>query len=144
MRIVADTNVLVSAAIKPSGRFLTNLRRGTFQLLVSDALLFELVDVLNRPRLRTKYHLTPEYIHAYLHLLRLRSEHVEPTESITACRDEHDNKLLELAVAGQADALVTHDNDLLVLHPFRDISVVSLADFWPLLATYKASDDQIL
>ena len=87
MRIVADTNVLVSAAIKPNGRFAIHLRQGTFQLLVSDAVLDEMIDVLNRPRLRRKYNLTPQYIHLYLHLIRLRSDYVKPTESRMACRD---------------------------------------------------------
>lgn len=130
MRLVADTNVLVSAAIKPNNRFAAHLRQGAFHLLVSDALLYELVDVLNRPRLRTKYRLTPEYIHAYLHLLRLHSERIEPTESITVCRDKDDDKFLALAAAGQADVLVTNDSDLLVLHPFRGIPILSVADFW--------------
>lgn len=142
MRIVADTNVLVSAAIKPHGRFATQLRQGAFHLLVSDAVLNELIDVLNRPRLRQKYNLTPHYIHAYLHLIRLRSEYVEPTETITACRDEKDNKFLELAVAGKAEALVSNDADLLVLHPFRDIPIVSVADFGDILAAFLAPDDQ--
>lgn len=91
MRIVADTNVLVSAAIKPNGRFASQLRQGTFTLLVSDDSLNERIDVINRPHLRQKYTLTPHYIHAYLHLIRLRSEYVEPTKTITACRDEKDN-----------------------------------------------------
>jgi len=129
-RIVVDTNVLVSAAIKPNGRFATHLRQGSFYLLVSDALLDELVDVLNRPHLRAKYHLTPPYIHAYLRLLHLRADHLEPTESITACRDARDNIFLELAVAGRADAIITNDTDLLVLHPFRGIPILSVNDFF--------------
>ncbi len=129
MLIVADTNVLVSAAIKPNGRFSAQLRQGAFRLLVSDALLHELVDVLNRPHLRVKYRLTPQYIHAYLGMLRVRSDHIEPTISITACRDVKDDMFLETAVDGQADALVTNDSDLLVLHPFRGIPILSSHDF---------------
>jgi putative PIN family toxin of toxin-antitoxin system len=140
MRIVADTNVLVSGAIKPHGRFASQLRQGSFALLVSDPVLNELIDVLNRPRLRQKYKLTPQYIHVYLHLIRLRSEYVEPTETITACRDEKDNKFLELAVAGQADVLVSNDADLLVLHPFREIPIVSVADLANILAAVAAND----
>ena len=118
MRVVLDTNILVSAAIKPNGRIASNLRSGTFILLTSDASLQEFVAVINRPHLREKYQLTPHYIHAYLGLLRLRSEQVDPVERITACRDPKDNKFLELAVAGRANLLVTRDEDLLVLHPF--------------------------
>ena len=140
MRIVADTNVLVSAAIKPNGRFPTQLRQGMFTLLVSDDTLNELIEVLNRPHLRQKYNLTPHYIHAYLHLIRVRSEYVEPTETITACRDEKDNKFLELAVAGQAEALVSSDADLRVLHPFRGIPIVSVADLAHIAAPAPDND----
>ena len=140
MRLVVDTNVLVSAAIKPNGRFPTYLRQGAFHLLVSKALLDELVDVLNRPRLRTKYRLTPAYIHTFLHLLRLHAEYIEPTESISACRDKDDNKFLEIAVAAQAEVLVTNDSDLLVLHPFRDIPILSVTDFWDYFIAHQLPD----
>lgn len=86
MRVVLDTNVLVSITIRPHSRMAACLRHDDFLLLASDSLFEELIDVLNRPRLRAKYHLTSHYIHAYLHLLRLRSERVEPTEPITVCR----------------------------------------------------------
>jgi putative PIN family toxin of toxin-antitoxin system len=130
LRIVADTNVLVSAAIKPRNRFAVHLRQGAFCLLVSDKALRELADVLNRPHLRTKYRLDPHYIHAFLHLLRLHSEHLEPVETITVCRDSRDNIFLELAIAGNAAAIVTNDTDLLVLHPFREIPILSVNDFF--------------
>ena len=133
MRIVADTNILVSAIIRPNGRFARHIRLGKFLLLVSDALLDELVEVLSRPKLRTKYNLTPEYIYSFLQLLHSRSEHVDITESITVCRDEDDDKFLELAVSGGADVIVTYDTDLLSLHPFREIPIVKPVDFWSIL-----------
>ena len=58
----------------------------------------------------------------------LRGEAATPARSITACRDPKDNKDLELAVAGPAEVLVTGDEDLLVLHPFEGIPVVTSAD----------------
>jgi predicted nucleic acid-binding protein len=67
-------------------------------------------------------------------LLRSRSKYIEPTEIITACRDKDDNKFLEIALSGQADLLVTNDSDLLVLHPFRGIPIVSPGVLWSLLA----------
>ena len=47
------------------------------------------------------------------------------TESIQICRDESDNKLLELAVSGNATFLITGDQDLQTLHPFRTVSILS-------------------
>jgi uncharacterized protein len=50
-------------------------------------------------------------------------------ETVTACRDPKDDKFLELAVNASADIIVTGDEDLLVLHPFRGISILRPADF---------------
>ena len=54
---------------------------------------------------------------------------VTPTESIADCRDPDDNKLLEAAVAGNADYIVTADKDLRVLSPFRGIEIVTVNRF---------------
>lgn len=51
------------------------------------------------------------------------------SEKITDCRDTKDNKFLELAVASNASCIITGDKDLLVLHPFRGISILPAADF---------------
>ena len=56
-------------------------------------------------------------------------ELVAITEQINDCRDPNDNKFLELAVCGNADVLVTGDDDLLVLNPFRRIAIVKPRDF---------------
>ena len=52
-----------------------------------------------------------------------------PDESITACRDSKDNKFLELAVAANASCIITGDKDLLVLHPFKNIPILSSSEF---------------
>jgi putative PIN family toxin of toxin-antitoxin system len=51
------------------------------------------------------------------------------SEKITDCRDTKDNKFLELAVASNASCIITGDKDLLVLHPFRGIPILTAADF---------------
>ena len=61
-------------------------------------------------------------------LIRI-GDFIEPKTKITVCRDPKDNKFLELAVAGKANCIVTGDKDLLVLHPFRGINIISPADF---------------
>lgn len=143
MRVVVDTNILVRALIMPHGRVgpvLQRLRHGAYILLYSRPLLEELVDVLNRPRLRDKYSLSEEDIAITLRLILLRGEAVTPKETITACRDPKDNKFLEVAVAGQADILVSGDEDLLVLHPFEGVSIVSPAEFLRRLDVQTADD----
>src|SRR5690606_20551945 len=70
----------------------------------------------------------------YIALIRSVSRLVEPAERIRECRDPQDNKFLELAVAGHADAIVTGDEDLLVMHPFRGIAIVAPAAFLALVS----------
>ncbi len=81
MRAVVDTNVLLRALIEPHGSVgpvLLGLRRGDYVLLYSQPLLEELVDVLNRPRIRQKYRLTDQDIETVFGLVLLRGEAIVP------------------------------------------------------------------
>ncbi len=145
MRAVVDTNILVRALIRPQGTVgpvLLHLRRGAYTLLYSDATLEELVDVLNRPRIRDKYGLSEADIRTVVALILLRGEYVVPRETIHASRDPYDNKFLEVAVSRRADAIVSGDEDLRVPSPFRGIPVVSPREFLEMLksAETKESD----
>ena len=136
MRVVVDTNILVRALIMPHGTVgpvLLRLRQGDYVLLYAHLLLEELVDVLNRPRIRQKYGLTEQDIETVISLILLRGEAVVPQEHILACRDPQDDKFLEVAVSGKADVLVTGDDDLLVLHPFAGIPILPPAAFLEML-----------
>ena len=127
MRVVFGTNTLIRAGIRPQGTVgpvLLRLRHGEYTLLYAWPLLEELIDVLNRPRIRDKYHLTLQDIQTVVGLILLRGEGVAPTERITACRDPKDDKFLEVAVAGKADVIVSGAQDLLVLHPLAGIPIV--------------------
>jgi putative PIN family toxin of toxin-antitoxin system len=124
MRAVVDTNVLVRAVIRPQGTVgpvLLRLRQGEYTLLYAWPLLEELIDVLDRPRIRAKYRLTDQDIQTVVGLILLRGEGVTPAKRITACRDPKDDKFLEVAVAGKADIIVSGDEDLLALHPYVGI-----------------------
>lgn len=132
MRAVIDTNILVRALIKPQGSvgpILLRLRRGDYTLLYSQALLEELMDVLSRPRLRRKYGLNDDDIKTVISLILWRGEAVTPTQPITAYRDPKDNKFLEAAITGQAETIVSGDEDLLTLHPFAGIPILQPAAF---------------
>lgn len=132
MRVVLDTGVLVSGLIKPQGtpgRVLTRLRDEAFSVIFSEPILLELLDVLSRPKLMQKYHLGSEEALALISLLMLRGEAVTPTRRIQACRDPQDDKFLEAAAAGQANALVSGDADLLALHPFEGLPVLTPSAF---------------
>lgn len=128
-RYVFDTNTLVSAALlaasTPAKAARHALERGV--LLISSDTLSELTDVFSRHKLDR--YMTPDEREEFLEALVARAEIVEPVESIRECRDPKDDKFLELAVAGQATAIVSGDDDLLVLHPFRGISILTPSGF---------------
>ena len=137
MRAVVDTNILVRAVIKPQGTVgavLSRLRDGTYTFLYAESTLAELVNVLNQPRIQRKYHISAEDILVVVSLILLRGEAVRPDRQITVCRDLKDNKFLEVAVAGEADVLVSGDKDLLVLDPFEGIPIVEPWRFLELLS----------
>jgi uncharacterized protein len=128
MRVVVDTNVLVSAALKqqsmPGMTALLVERRGG--LLKSLATEQQLCEVVARPRLAS---LIDAETQAWLTKLMAAAELVMSTERIVACRDPTDDKFLELAVNGRADLIISGDRDLLALNPFRDIPIVTPAMF---------------
>jgi len=128
MRVVIDTNVLVSAALKdkslPAVAVRLVARRGV--LLKSSATERQLFDVLARPYLAS---LIDHAAREWLNKLLAAAETVTLTERIVACRDPTDDKFLELAVSGRADFIVSGDADLLALNPFRDIPIVPPAVF---------------
>jgi putative PIN family toxin of toxin-antitoxin system len=124
LRVVFDANVIVSAALladsAPRRAFDKALDEG--RILISAAVLLELAEVLGRRKF-DKYLLEEERIRFLMALLR-EAELIEIGEQVTDCRDPKDNKFLELAVAGRADFIISGDDDLLMLNPFRNISVL--------------------
>lgn len=136
MRAIGDTNILVSAVIKPSGRVgpvLQRLRRREYNLLISRATLDEFTQVIFRPRLRKKYGLTDRVLRSTLRLIVLRSELVHPGRRIAISRDPHDDKFLEVAVGGNADVVVSGDEDLLTLTAFEGIPLIPPSRFLAML-----------
>jgi uncharacterized protein len=120
MRVVLDTNVLVSAALKqksmPGMAALRVERRGG--MLKSVATEQQLFEVIGRPYFHS---LIDPDTQAWLSKLMAAAELVRITDRVAACRDPTDDKFLELAVNGHADLIVSGDGDLLALNPFRDI-----------------------
>lgn len=128
LRTVLDTNVLVSALIRPRGavgRVLRGLRDARFLAIVSLPILEELADVLSRPSLVEKYELDEEDLATFLRLVMIRSELVRPERKIRRCRDPGDDMFLEAAVEGSAARLVTGDADLLELEQIEETKIVT-------------------
>ncbi|HXC39026.1 MAG TPA: putative toxin-antitoxin system toxin component, PIN family [Burkholderiales bacterium] len=128
-RVVVDTNVLVSRLLLPrttAGRAV-QLAVDQHQLLVSEATLDELADVLSRPKFDS--YVSAEDRQTFFRLLLRIAEIVSISTPVRVCRDPADDKFLELAVSGEASWIVTGDQDLLVLNPFRDIHVAAPSEF---------------
>ena len=124
-----DTNVAVSAALfqqsTPRRAFNFVLEHGTS--LISSATIAELNDVLLRPHFDR--YLAEEKRLEFLAALVWGSELVDVTAALSVCRDPKDDRFLELAVSGSATHSISGDDDLLALHPFRGVEVLTPLDF---------------
>ncbi|MFN0037010.1 MAG: putative toxin-antitoxin system toxin component, PIN family [Saprospiraceae bacterium] len=128
-RVVFDTNVLLSALIRhdtpPALAF--DRARNLCTLLTSSACMDELRGRLYLPKFARYF--SHEEADILLETLEAVAERCSITEAIVACRDPKDDKFLELAVAGNANCIVSGDPDLLDLHPFRGIQIFSPREF---------------
>ena len=125
LRFVFDTNVLVSALLLKTSvpRQAFDRARAHGRFMISWPTLAELHEVLSRPRF-DKYVYEDERLQFLAAFVR-DAVLVEIVEMVTDCRDPKDNKFLEVAVNGHATVLVSGDDDLLTLHPFRGIPVLT-------------------
>jgi uncharacterized protein len=136
IRAVVDTSIVVRTVLKPLGTVgpvLDLLAEQRYSFLYSEATLEELVDVLARPRLRRRFPLRGRDPQTVVDFILLRGEAVDPRRRLTVCRDPKDDKFLDVAVEGQADVLVSGDEDLLTLHPYQGIPIVQPAEFLVML-----------
>ena len=129
MRVVLDANVLV-AALATRGACAELFARvlAVHEYAMDDNLEGEVVRVL-----RDKFKVADARLAEVVALLEGTAVRVRaPALAKPACRDPDDDRVLALALAFSADALVTGDEDLLVLHPWRSIPIVRPRDFWPI------------
>lgn len=128
-RLVVDTNVLVSQILLPN----SSTARAAYhaaeygQLIFSDALFNEVIDVLSRPKFDA--YVTLEERQRFLLRLASIAEMTEALHRVEVCRDGKDNCVLEAALSGNAELILTGDKDLLMLHPFRNITILAPADY---------------
>jgi uncharacterized protein len=127
MRIVADTNTLVSGFGwgGPPGQVIGSVLSGQVTLVISPALLGELARVLAYPKLTAVFDDPAALVAAVAEA----ADTVDPAERVTVLGDEPDNRVLEAAAAGRADLIVTGDKAMQDLGSFRGIPIVSAAQF---------------
>ena len=124
MRVVFDTNIFVSAFVIPGSlaeKAVLKIIEGEDILLLSREILDELLYILS-----TKFSRDREEISRVAVVLSEMTERVRPTSQISVLKDEADNRILECAVSGKADILVTGDKEILKLGRYEKTKIVSL------------------
>ena len=115
VKVVIDTNIWVSAVLNPHG-YSAKLRKafeeGLIGVIISEPILEEIADVLSRSRIRDKYGVTETDIRELLILIEERSTHVLVSGEFDICRDRDDNFIIETAIKGNAQYLITRDDDM--------------------------------
>jgi putative PIN family toxin of toxin-antitoxin system len=107
--------------------FLDKLLVKKVKLIFSEELLFEFLEVVNRPKLK-KYFRYNE-LEQLIDIINQNAEYYTVTSKIDACRDEKDNFLLALAKDSNSDYLITGDTDLLILKKFEQTKIVTIAEY---------------
>lgn len=124
MRIVLDTNIYIAAAISDNGfseYILKQIAKAqTLEAIVSEAILAEI-----QSKLRDKFNWLQEDTDRFINRIKKFAESVEVTENIEVItRDPEDNKILECAISGNADLVVSLDQDLIKLKTYKGIGII--------------------
>ena len=138
MEVVLDTNVAVSAAINPKGppaQIIKAWRAPSFTWVTSESLMAELDRTLRSPRLRRYIAWSDKELNEFLAAVRQLTRVASPTRTIDIITsDPADNRVLEAAVAGDAEYIVSGDQALLDLGAFEGVQIVTPARFTAILA----------
>jgi putative PIN family toxin of toxin-antitoxin system len=141
LRVVLDTNAMVSRLLLPDSIPAKAVRRAIAEgtILVSDATIRELDEVLSREKF--DQYVSIEDRKAFLREFGRVAERVSVVTVVRACRDPKNDKLLEAAVNGAADIIVSGNADLPGSNPFRRIRIVSPANFFLHIHAVDVVDD---
>ncbi|MEQ8672330.1 MAG: putative toxin-antitoxin system toxin component, PIN family [Aggregatilineales bacterium] len=135
IRAVIDTQIFLRAAINskslPAKIIFDYSER--YELLMSDAIVDEIKDVLNRPKLRKKFSsLTDEVVNSVVSLLKT-AENITVTAVTAVSRDPKDDIFIACAEHGKANYIVSEDQDLLVLNPYKTVQIINASAFLAVL-----------
>ena len=147
LRVVLNTNIIVSGLIASSGNpreILAAWRQGVIILLVSDAIVGEVIDVLGRPFFRDRRRITSEDVAGIRQALQTDSVRVTPRAHVEMIKDDpDDDRILECALEGGADYLISSDHHLLDLERYRGTRIVTAREFTAILKTQNAGYESV-
>ena len=141
LKVVFDTVVFVRSLINPRsiwGRVVFQ-HSSRYRLFVSQPVLVEVLEVLQRPELTRKFRTLDEMDVTHLLDILSQAEAVDVPSVPPVSRDPKDDKFLATAAAAQADYLVSEDEDLLVLKAYQGVRIVKMAVF---LSVLEALDEE--
>lgn len=131
-KIVIDTNILVSAILFPQSAPARAIDKALiyWEVIVSQSTLKEFLEVISRRKFDKYFLGRPNgkqiFIENFLEAVTI----VEPTETITDCKDPKDNQFLEIAISANARILVTGDHkDLISMSPYRELEIITAREF---------------
>ena len=127
MIVTFDTNILVSGFTSPEGRAsqaMVNITLGHDDLFISQPIIAELLRVLEQ-----KFNWSVAALASVDGWIARNCQIVAPAETLSVLADEPDNRILECAVAANAEVIVTGDRQMLALQRFRDVRILALADY---------------
>jgi len=137
MRVVIDTNVVISRFLSPTGtpaQIFEQWQLNAFELVLSEPILAEFQKVLEYERIQARHHMAPEEITEVINGFRQFAVLVDVKERLAVIEeDPEDDRFLECAVAGSAEVIVSGDAHLLDLKEYRGIQILSPAAFLILL-----------
>jgi uncharacterized protein len=138
VKVVLDTNIIVSRALSPSGTpamIVESWLQGAFELLASNAILGEYRQTLALPRIQQRARIDSDAIRKVIDDIAGTASIVEPEQRIVGISSDPDDDIfLECALAGSADYIVSGDRHLLALEVFQGIPIVTPALFAAILA----------
>jgi len=132
MKVIIDTNVLVSAAItgrKPESVIASIINHPDYEWVVSEEILAEYQEVLSRRKLK----LTDDKRERWLNLIHNSTKLIDVSVSIDFPRDQKDAKFLACAMACHADFLITGDRDFDEVQPIKQTLIISVSLFSELM-----------
>ena len=127
MRVVFDTNIFVSALVVPgsrAGEAILRVVEGQDHLIISKAIIHELLTTLSGKFSRDR----EELAHVAVFLTDI-GDLVYPKRKVNILKDEPDNRILECALAGHADVIVTGDRAILALGQYKGINILTLKEY---------------
>jgi len=127
MKVVFDTNIFISAFVisgSQAEKAVLRIIEGRDVLLLSKGILDEVLTVLS-----TKFSRDKEELSRVAVILSEMAEWVEPSEKIKVLHDDPDNRILECAVDGNSDTIVTGDKELLKLREYKKTRIISLKEY---------------